>query len=230
MNQKQGERMRSKLLRMAVVTTLTACSSGPNVKVVEQSDSKPSWASITRTTYQDGDKMKFVGYFTADGSDARPSAAIHGAGTKATAMPLQSISDDFLQQSGVAEDMHDSSAKLVISTLRKNPPTIPGLQVTGNYYERVEIQGSDGSVHSEIRAYSLAECPIGEYNQAKHEALSRLKGNSKLTQELDNIMAEQHDRVYGVRTPATSQDKKSSTPIQAQPVTPTSSNQDFEKN
>lgn len=190
---------------LACALSLAGCAtSGPKVNVVEQSDAKPSWASITKTTYRDGDTMKFVGYFTAEG-DARPSAAVHGSSTKATAMPLQTISDDFLQQSGVAEDMHDSSAKLIISTLRKNPPTIPGLQVVGSYYERVEIQSADGVPRTEIRAYSLAECPVGEYNQAKSEALARLKGDPKIKKELDNIMAQQRDRAYGEPKPASVQ-------------------------
>ena len=174
---------------------LTGCSTASGIKIVERSDDKPSWASITHPVFEDGGKMKFVGYFTSEG-DSRPSAAIHGSGTKATAMPLESISDDFLQQSGVAEDMRESSAKLIISSLRRNPPTIPGLQVTGNYYERVEIQASDGTIKSELRAYSLAECPVAEYNQAKHEALERLKGDPKIKRELDSIMSDQRDRTY----------------------------------
>jgi hypothetical protein len=184
-----------KISLVLIAMSLNACSTGPTVKMIEQSDSKPSWASLTKSTYQDGDKMRFVGYFTAEG-DSRPSAVIHGSGTKATAMPLQAMSDDFLQQSGIAEDMRESSAKLVISTLRKNPPTIPGLQVTGSYYERVEIQGSDGVPRTEIRGYSLAECSVSEYNQAKHDALERLKGDPKIKQELDSIMAQQRDRSF----------------------------------
>jgi len=175
---------------------------GPMVKVVEQSDKRPLWANITRTAYRDGDKMRFLGYFTADG-DARPSAAIHGSGTKATAMPMSAISDAFLQQSGVEEDLRDASAKLIISTLRTNPPIIPGLEVVGNYYERVEIQTSDGAAATEIRAYSLAECPAGEYSQAKRDALKRLKNDPKIKQELDDLMAQQRDRANNDRTPST---------------------------
>lgn len=184
-----------KKLILFSVLVLTGCSTASGVRVIERSDDKPSWASITRPVYEDGAKMHFVGYFTTEG-DSRPSAAVHGSGTKARAMPLESMSDDFLEQSGVAEDMRESSAKLLISTLRKNPPTIPGLQVVGNYYERVEIQGSDGTIHSELRAYSLAECSVAEYNQAKHEALERLKGDPKIKKELDSIMSDQRDRAY----------------------------------
>lgn len=212
-----GGFMKTRFLCSICTVLLSACATtqGPTVKVVEQSDSKPSWASITKATYREGDTMKFIGFFTAEG-DSRPSAAIHGAGTKAAAMPLQTISDDFLQQSGVAEDMRESSAKLVISTLRKNPPTIPGLQVVGSYYERVEIHTTDGTPRTEIRAYSLAECPVGEYNKAKSEALARLKGDPKIKQELDNIMAEQRDRVYGERAPAkTDTPAKKNEPIPA---------------
>ncbi|CAM6005476.1 unnamed protein product [Sphagnum balticum] len=187
--------VRMKKFILCSLFVLTGCSTTSGIKVIEQSDSKPSWASITHPVSEEGGKMRFVGYFTSDG-DSRPSALIHGSGTKAMAMPLESISDDFLQQSGVAEDMRESSAKLIISTLRKNPPTIPGLQVTGNYYERVEIQGTDGTIKSELRAFSLAECPVGEYNQAKHEALERLKGDPKIQKELDSIMSDQRGRNY----------------------------------
>ena len=180
---------------------MSACSSGPSVRVVEQSDSKPSWASLTRTTYEDSGNKYFVGYFTADG-DSRPSAVVNGSKTKALAMPLESISDDFLQQSGVAEDDSGSSSKLIISALRKNPPNIPGLQITSNYYERVEIQNGDGTAKNEIRAYSLAVCPVAEYNQAKHDALARLKGDPKVKKELDDIMAKQRDRALENSNPS----------------------------
>lgn len=185
------------------ILLLSACTTtqGIRLQVIERSDDKPSWASLMRSSYRDGDMMKFVGYFTADG-DARPSAVVHGAGVKASAMPLQSISDDFLQQSGVAEDSRGSSSELTISTLRRNPPAIPGLQVVGSYYERVEIQSFDGSQRTEIRAYSLAECPVGEYNHAKSEALARLNGDPKIKLRLDKLMAEQRNRVYGDRKPS----------------------------
>lgn len=181
---------------------MQACSSGPSVRLVEQSDAKPSWASITRSVFEENGKVKFVGYFTVDG-DSRPSAAINGSGTKARAMPLETISDEFMQQSGVAEDQRESASKLIISTLRKNPPNIPGLQVTSNYYERVEIKSGDDQVPKmELRAFSLAECPTSEYNQAKHEALQRLKGDPKIKKELEDVMTRQRDRAFDNSQPA----------------------------
>jgi len=69
---------------------ISACTSGP-IKVVEQSDSKPSWATLTKTVFKDGDQMKFVGYFPVNEADSRPSAAINGSATKAGAMPLVNL-------------------------------------------------------------------------------------------------------------------------------------------
>ena len=190
------------VISLSIAVAFAGCSSGPSVRIVDQSDSKPSWATLTKTSFESDGKMKFVGYFTADG-DSRPSAVINGAGSKARAMPLQAISDDFVEQSGVAEDMHDSSSKLVLSVLRKSPPNIAGLTVVSNYYERVEIKGTDGISKIEIRGYSLAECPVAEYNQAKSDALQRLKGDSKIKVELDTIMAQQRDHALNVdRSPA----------------------------
>lgn len=186
---------------------LTACATpGPSVRVVEQSDKKPSWASLTKTTYQDDGQMNFIGYFTSDG-DSRASAVINGSSGKATAMPLEAITDDFLRQAGVGEDLHDASSKLVISTLQKSPPNIPGLHIVGSYYERVEIVGSNGETRTEVRAFSLAQCSVSEFNDAKREALRRLKGDSKITQELNVVMSEQHDRAYGDKKPASTNDK-----------------------
>lgn len=179
---------------MSLLTTVNCSTQG--IRVLEQSDSKPSWATLIRTTYEDGGKMKFVGYFTAEG-DSRPSAVINGSGAKARAMPLESITNDFMQQSGVAEDVRESSTKFILSTLRTNPPNIPGLQVVSNFYERVELKSSDGILRTEIRGYSLAECPVAEYNQAKHDAMERLKGDPKIRSELDSIMTKQRDRAIG---------------------------------
>ncbi len=183
---------------LIALPTINGCSSS-KIRIVEQSDSKPNWASVSKTTFENDGKKFFVGYFTADG-DARPSAAIAGAGTKAMAMPMESLSDEFLQQSGVADDLHDSASKMIISTLRKNPPNIPGLQVTSNYYERVEIpNGNDDTVRSELRVFSLAQCSIGEYNTAKRQALLQLKKDSKLKKELDEIMVGQRSKIQADR-------------------------------
>ena len=172
---------------------LTACTSTPGVRVVEQLGYKPSWATLSRTTYEDRGKMKFVGYFTAEGR--RTSLSRHQwLGEQGKAMPLQSITNDFLEQSGVAEDVREESTKYILSTLRTQAPNIPGLQVVSNYYERVELQTSDGAMRTEIRGYSLAECPVAEYNQAKHDALERLKGDPKIKAELSSIMEKQRDR------------------------------------
>jgi hypothetical protein len=188
---------------------LSACSS-TTMRVVEQSDSRPSWATITRSQFEEDGKVKFVGYFTSD--DARPSAVVNGSAARARAMPLASITNDFLDQVGVEEDLHDASSKMILSTLRKDPPQIPGLQVVGNFYERVEIPNSDGTKRTEIRAYSLAECPTSEYLEAKKAAIARLKGDSQVKHELNDLMSKQRERVYGDakpvsndRTPASAQ-------------------------
>lgn len=191
---------------LAVGCSTLAPTKDSRVSIIEQSDKKPTWASISKVAYRDGDKMKFVGYFTSDG-EARPSAAIHGAGLKASSMPLQTIADEFLQQNGVSEDMEDSSAKLVISTLRKNPPALPGLVVVGNYYERVAIQGTDGE-REELRAFALAECPLSEYNRAKKDAIARLTKDSRIKEELNQIMSDQRERSVERREPSNAQDVK----------------------
>lgn len=204
-----------KLIPSIAILAFTACSTpGSSRAVIERSDTRPSWATLSRVAYQEGDKMMFVGNFTADG-DSRPDAVVLGASTRATASPLESITDDFVQQNGVEQDLRDSTAKFIISTLRRNPPRIAGLQVTGSYYERVEIRGSDGSLRTEIDAYSLAECPVADYNTAKQETLARLKGDPKIKQELNTIMAQQRDQTDEARKPASASPMEITQPLKS---------------
>lgn len=187
---------------VSLIIVASGCSSTQKgISVIEESGDKPSWATIERIQYREGDSMYFVGYLTVDG-DSRPSAAINASGAKARAMPLQGIANAFVEQFGVAEDLRESSAKYVLSVLRKNPPNIPGLNVTTHYYQRLEVKGTDGIPRSELRAYSRADCPVSEYNEAKREALARLKGDPKIKKELDEIMGSQRARAYDERKPA----------------------------
>ncbi|MGZ6370673.1 MAG: hypothetical protein ACXWPM_07990, partial [Bdellovibrionota bacterium] len=70
----------------------------------------------------------------------------------------------------------------------------PSLQVVNRYWERVGIRDGIGAERTELRVFSLAEVPVGEFRAAKETALARLRGDSALQKTLAEIGKAQRDR------------------------------------
>ncbi len=177
---------------IAILLVLTACSStGP--RIIDRSDhgSAPGWTDITKPNYEEDGKRYFLGYVELNG-DASKSAALNMADEKAMSEPMRGLVDQFLDQNQVGEEInHDSSlGQRVISSTRNYRPPMPSLVIAKRYWEVVHTIDN----RQTLRAYSLAEIPVTEFEKAKQQYFQRLSQNRELKQILSEVGEKQRER------------------------------------
>jgi len=176
-----------------VLFQLVGCTTSPKVNVIERADSlsdKPDWASTINSSFEREGRQYFVGYVEVEGQ-ASKSAALNMSDEKAMAEPLRSLSDQFLDQNQVGEELRkgDSIGQRVISVTRGYRPPMAGLKIVNRYWELVRVPNQDdlNLTRVELRAYSLAELPKSDYEQAKRDYFTRLKGDPEVKAILKEV-------------------------------------------
>ena len=191
----------------SLVLTLTmigACSSD-GVKVLERSDdlsSRPDWASTTKSTFKKDGNIFYVGFVTTDGASS-PSAAMNMSDEKALSSPMAAMSDQFLDQNQVGENLRESTGSRVISSLRSQRVPMPSLQITKRYWERVRMQDGEGIIKVELRVYSLAEVSDQDFAKARQIAFDRLQGTPEIKSILSDVGRQQRERALSSEKPKT---------------------------
>lgn len=167
------------MMRMYIwgLTTLClacGCASFSGPRIIERADAvgnTPTWASVTRPTYEENGKRYFLGWVEVDG-DASKSAALNMADEKAISEPMRGLADEFLDQNQVGEELRKESSvgQRMISATRGYRPPMPSLHISKRYWESVLTLDN----RIEMRAYSLAEIPVQDFEKAKRDYTQRL--------------------------------------------------------
>ncbi len=181
------------------VIVLFGCA-GKTAKVLERADdeSKPSWARVTKPSFENDGKRYFVGFVEVDGDSSR-SAAMNMSDEKALSEPMRSLVDNFLDQNQVAETLRRDgyAGQRIISATRGFRVPMPSLTITDRYWETV-ADGSHGETAT--RAYSLAEISAADFEKAKRSYLERLSSNTEVKQILRDVGRRQRDNVLDAGT------------------------------
>ena len=183
-----------------LATAILACTTTDSSTVLERADdlkSRPEWASVTNSTFDEKDKSFFVGYIEVEG-DSSKSAALNMADEKAMSEPMRSLVDQFLDQNQVGEELRKDAVvgQRVISATRGYRPPMAGLKVVKRYWETVRVPGvTPDSARIELRAFSLAELPKSDYEAAKKEYFARLRKEPAVKKILEDVGAKQRDNV-----------------------------------
>lgn len=178
---------------LTFLIALAGCSSGP--PVVERVDgnwSSPSWATVTKPSWEDDGKKFFVGYVEVDG-DASKSAAMNMSDEKALSEPMRSLVDEFLDQNQVGENLRRESTfgQRVISATRGFRAPMPSLTIVKRYWETV----APDKYTTVTRCYSLAEISIKDFERAKAEYFERLANNTEMRAILRDVGRKQRERI-----------------------------------
>lgn len=174
---------------------LMGCATVPGTRVVERADdlgSAPNWASITRPTFEENGKRFFLGWIEVDG-DASKSAALNMADEKAMSEPMRGLADEFLDQNQVGEELRKDASvgQRIISATRGYRPPMPSLHISKRYWETVLTLDN----RLELRAFSLVEIPVQDFEKAKRDYSQKLAGNSEVKTILKDVGAKQRERV-----------------------------------
>lgn len=182
-----------------LLCVVSGCTTTQEPQVIERADSlssRPAWASTVKPFYEESGKLYFVGFVEVEG-DASKSASLNMADEKAMSEPLRSLTDQFLDQSQIGEELRKDASvgQRVISATRGYRPPMPGLKIVGRYWETVKLPGQDDpSVsHVELRSFSLAELPKADYEAGKKAYFARLKGDSSVKKIIDEVGAMQRE-------------------------------------
>jgi hypothetical protein len=178
---------------------LIGCATGPSV--IERADnlsSKPEWASLLRSVYEEEGAMYFLGYVEVQG-DASKSAALNMSDEKGMSEPFRALTDAFLDQNQVGEELRKDSAvgQRLISATRGYRPPMGGLHVVKRYWEVVRVPNQDDPdvTRAELRSYSLVMLPKSDFEAAKRAYFDRLNGNSEVKTALEDIRKKQAEQV-----------------------------------
>lgn len=195
--------MKSFWLRLWILPLLylAACSSS-RTTVLERADDlddRPEWAKVTVPSYEQDKQKYFVGYVEV-GGDASPSGALNMSDEKALSEPMRSLVDQFLDQNQVGENLRKDAAigQRIISATRGFRAPMPGLTVVKRYWETVQLDEHN----TVLRAYSLAEIPVADYEKVKAQYFERLSGNTEMRSILRDVGRRQRDLVLGPDTNA----------------------------
>lgn len=183
-------------ISLSLILQLIGCSS-PGPKVIETADnnSKPSWAKTTKPSFEKDGKVYFIAWVEVDGM-ASKAAALNMSDEKAMSEPFRSLVDEFLDQNQVGEELRKEASvgQRIISATRGYRPPMPSLKITERYWEKLSL-GEYGPF--ELRAFTLTEQPIADYEAAKQAYLNRLAGNSEVKKILDDVGEKQRRKVLG---------------------------------
>ena len=178
-----------------VLLLISACSHGPRIIETADDESRPSWASTTKPRFIKDGKIYFVAYVEVDGNDSK-SAAQNMSDEKAMSEPFRALADEFLDQNQVGEELRKAAnvGQRVISATRGYRPPMPSLQIVNRYWE-VRSMGEHGPLN--LKAFSLVEIPIPDYEAAKAAYLNRLAGDSEVKKVLADVGEKQRRKVLG---------------------------------
>lgn len=176
---------------------LVGCSStGP--KVIDAADnqfSKPSWVSTINPSFVKDGKIFFIAWVEVDGN-ASKAAALNMSDEKAMSEPFRALVDEFLDQNQVGEELRKEASvgQRVISATRGYRPPMPALKITNRYWD-VTTLGEYGPTN--LKAYTLVELPMTDYEAAKQAYLNRLAGNSEVKKILSDVGEKQRRKILG---------------------------------
>lgn len=179
---------------LCAIVFLFGCA-GKGAKVLERAEdeSKPSWARVTKPSFDNDGKKYFVGFVEVDGDSSR-SAAMNMSDEKALSEPMRSLVDNFLDQNQVGETLRKDgyAGQRIISATRGFRVPMPSLTITDRYWETV-VDGPHGETAT--RAYSLAEITAADFDKAKRTYLERLSSNVEVKRILRDVGSRQRDNV-----------------------------------
>jgi len=186
-------------LCLVLSLSLANCSS-KSAKVVERADdeSKPDWARVTVPSYEENGKRFFVGFVEVDGDSSR-SAAMNMSDEKALSEPMRALVDNFLDQNQVGETLRKDGyfGQRVISATRGFRAPMPSLTIVNRYWETV-VDGPHGQ--TALRAYSLAEISVPDFEKAKRAYTEKLSSNGEIQRILRDVGSRQRDNVLHAPT------------------------------
>ena len=169
---------------------ITACSS----HIVERSDDlrfRPQWANLNTPSFESDGKIHFITFVEVTGTSSK-SAALNMSDEKAFSEPMRAVVDVFLEQNQVGEELRrdDMFGRRIISATKGYRPPMPTLKISHRYWEKISSESS-----SELRAYSMAELTISDFNRAQEAYLAKLRGDPEVKKILDEVGAKQRESV-----------------------------------
>ena len=183
-------------MQMKKVIILTAFLGGCSAhQVVDRSDDlfhRPGWASLDQASFDQNNNRHYVAFIEVDGSSSK-SAALNMADEKALSEPFRALVSEFLDQNQIGEELRkdEQFSRRIISATRGYRPAMPTLKISHRYWEQVV----DAAGKNELRAFSLAEMSIADFEQAKENVLAKLRGDPEVKKILDEVGAKQREAV-----------------------------------
>lgn len=187
--------MKIALISIALLTACSSTSGGmknlkPTVELLEASDSKPTWVSLTTPTGKEEGGRFFVSFVTV-GGEASKAATLNMSDEKAFSEAFRSIVNEFLDQTQMGEDDKATIGHRIISSTRNYRPAMPSLHISSRYWENVVITLPDGSFRSELRAFSKASVSENDYQRASKTYLDSLNKAPEMKALLQEIAHKQ---------------------------------------
>lgn len=181
-----------KLIALSTLTLLSACATHQIVERADDLSFKPDWTELSKSSYERDGKMYFTAFIEVDGSSSK-GAALNMSDEKALSEPMRAISEAFLDQNQVGEELRkdDMFGRRIISATKGYRPPMASLRISKRYWETV----AQGDHSLELRAYSLAEISIADFEAAKRAYERRLAGDPEVKKILDDVGAKQRDKV-----------------------------------
>lgn len=183
-------------LKLLLITNLTMIVAGcATHSVVERSDdlsNKPEWTMLDKAYVERDGKMFFTSFVEVDGS-ASKSAALNMSDEKALSEPMRSVVESFLDQNQIGEELRkdESFGRRIISATKGYRPPMPSLKVSKRYWEKVV----HGDYTADLRAFSLVEISMADFEEAKRNFLARLRKDPEVKKILDEVGKKQRDQV-----------------------------------
>jgi hypothetical protein len=104
---------------------------------------------------------------------------------------LKSVVDNYIDQNSLGESLKSTEGVRIISSLRRNRPALPSLEIDQRYFEKVATTNTDGYVKSEMRVYSLSKVPLDEFLAAKNEIKNKASKDPELKAMLNDVRTRQ---------------------------------------
>jgi hypothetical protein len=168
----------------------------PSVEVLEASDKKPAWVSITTPSGTEEGGRYFVAFVTVDG-DASKSAALNMADEKAFAEAFRSVVDAYMEQNQVGEEAKATVGHRLISATKGFRPTMPSMHISSRYWETMITSLPNGAFKTELRAFSKASVTANDLAKAAQMYADRMNKTPEIQNILKEVGAQQINTVMG---------------------------------
>lgn len=180
-----------KIIKYLLLMILAGCSAH---NIVERSDNlhyKPEWAQLQTANYERDGKIYFISFVEVDGASSK-SAALNMSDEKAFSEPMRAVVEVFLDQNQVGEELRkdDMFGRRIISATSGYRPAMPSLKITKRYWETVTIGN-----RTELRAFSMAEISVADFERAKEAYLAKLRGIPVVQKILEEVGEDQREKV-----------------------------------